>query len=82
MPSKKDRIIALVKERGPIDDEAIYRALRPGGPNDREVRMAIFDDGGMRKEDGDKTFYVIPASPEERDAFGDQGYVPIRIRGR
>lgn len=82
MPSKKDRIIALVKERGPIDDEAIYRATRPRGAVVNDVRRAIVDEGGMMKEDGDDIFFVIPASPKERDALVGQGYVPIKIRGR
>ena len=61
MPSKKDRIIALVKERGPVDDEAIYLAIRKatrrGGATLNEVRRAIVDEGGMMKKDGDDTFF-------------------------
>lgn len=81
MPSKKDRIRALVKERGPISEAAIYKELRVSKD---DTRRAIADLGGMMKESDVEPFglFVIPVSPEERDAFGDQGYVPIKIRGR
>ena len=82
MPSKKDRVIDLVKEKSPIGDEDIYRATRPKGAVPNEVRRYIVDEGGMMKEDGDDVFFVIPASPEEREKYESQGYVPIRIRGR
>ena len=82
MPSRKDRVIAIVRERGPIDDESVYRSLRPGGVSINEVRRFIVDDGGMMKKEGVDAFFVIPASPEEREKFEGQGYVPIKIRGR
>ena len=79
MPSKKDRIIALVEEQGPISGEAIYRATK----EDRGfVRRAIADEGGMMKDAGDDDFYVVPESPQARDDYMNQGYVPIKIRGR
>ena len=77
MPSKKDRIIALVKERGPISGAAIYKAIRPEGANGGEVVSAIADEGGVMKDDGSDMLYVL-ASPQEQHYYIDQGYIPIK----
>ena len=85
MPSKRESIVALVSERGPIGDFAIYSHKYNGKKlmvSVNEIRRAIADDGGMMKEDGADVFFLIPSSDESRADLEEQGFAPIKIRGR